>query len=199
MWRSSRGNYLRFWLWLYAAPLALTDIGADAQTNTASGQDSSEDDDGIVIESDDEEESDNEKLRLTSYFQRSSSSASGQDAKAKAVAGKEAKKAAVKGKGKVKATAAADRPDAAAATAQGNASDVSAKDKLNAIDGRVERIAKIAKEQLANSNDVLLTVCFDEDFDGLTLAGEGEKAFVQALNAKATILKNEKKPSRTRF
>ena len=44
----------------------------------------------------------------------------------------------------------------------GKASRVSAKDNLNAIDGRQERIAKVAKEQIARTNDVLEKVEFDE-------------------------------------
>ena len=186
-------------------PLALEDAPSTAEASTALGQENSDDDDDdIVIDSDEEDESDNnEKSRLTNYFQGGSSSALGQDAKAKAAAGKEVKKVAVKVKAKAAkakinkvdqvVSVATTGPKAAAATAKGNASNVSAKDTLNTIDGRVERISKTVETQIAKTKDVLVKVEFDEDFDGLSLAGESEKQFVEALTAKATDLRNEKK------
>ena len=179
-------------------PLASEDA---AESTTALDQESSDDD--IVINSDEEDESDNdnEKSRLTSYFQGSSSSVSGQNAKAKAAAGKEVKKVAVNVKAKeAKAkvnkdnqvvSVAAAGPNVAAAPAKANASNVSAKDSVNTvntIDGRVERMTKHVETVIENVKDVLEKVEFDEDFDGLSLAGEGEKAFVEALKAKANDL-----------
>ena len=50
----------------------------------------------------------------------------------------------------------------------------------------------MSKKQGKKTIHVLEKVAFDEDFDGLTLTGEAEKRLLQALNAKAVVLKKEK-------